>query len=59
MKTLKTCILTIFCIAMALPAVANDGTYYTRGNQLIPLQETDTGDFTQVDWSYVRYKEEE
>ena len=40
MKTLKICILTIFCIAMALPAVANDGTYYTRGNQLIPLQET-------------------
>lgn len=26
---------------MALPSMANDGTYYTRGNQLVPLQETD------------------
>lgn len=59
MKTLKICIISILCLMTALPAVANDGTYYTRGNQLIPLQETDISDFTQVDWSYVRYKEEE
>ena len=41
MKTLRICIISMLCLMMSLPAVANDGTYYTRGNQLIPLQETD------------------
>ena len=40
MKTLKTCILVALCLLMTLPATGNDGTYYTKGNQLVPLQET-------------------
>lgn len=41
MKTLRLCILAMLCMVVSLPAAANDGTYYTRGNQLVPLQETD------------------
>ena len=28
-------------LCAAMPAIANDGTYYTKGNQLVPLMETD------------------
>ena len=41
MKTLRLCILAMLCMAVSLPAAANDGIYYTKGNQLVPLQETD------------------
>lgn len=41
MKALRLFILSVLCLMMALPSMANDGTYYTRGNQLVPLQETD------------------
>lgn len=33
--------MTALCMMLALPVTANDGTYYTRGSQLVPLQETD------------------
>lgn len=33
--------MTALCLMLALPVTANDGTYYTRGSQLVPLQETD------------------
>lgn len=36
MKLITTILLTLFAINMT----ANDGTYYTSGNQLIPLQES-------------------
>lgn len=41
MKTLRLCILAMLCMVVSLPAAANDGIYYTKGNQLVPLQETD------------------
>ena len=41
MKTLRTYLLTLFCVVATMSAAANDGTYYTKGNQLVPLQETD------------------
>lgn len=31
----------VLTIVPSLPLKANDGTYYTKGNQLVPLQETD------------------
>ena len=40
MKALKPCILSALVALLSLPVAANDGTYYTRGNQLVPLQET-------------------
>ena len=40
--TLKTRMLALMLLLLAAAsAVANDGTYYTSGNQLVPLQETD------------------
>ena len=41
MKTLKICLISLLCMLCALVASANDGTYYTRGNHLVPMQETD------------------
>lgn len=41
MKALRTYLLAVFCVVSTLSAAANDGTYYTKGNQLVPLQETD------------------
>ena len=40
-KMLKMCMVAVFCMACLLSVSANDGTYYTKGNQLVPLQETD------------------
>lgn len=41
MKLLRTCIMALLYMVMFVSVAANDGTYYTKGNQLIPLQETD------------------
>ena len=34
-------VLFIFCIILSFNLIANDGSYYTSGNQLIPINETD------------------
>lgn len=34
-------LLGLILVSLGLPAWANDATYYTSGNQLVPLQETD------------------
>lgn len=40
--TLKTRMLALMLLLLAAASAgANDGTYYTSGNQLVPLQETD------------------
>ena len=31
----------VLCVIAMLTAWANDGVYYTRGNQLVPLTETE------------------
>ena len=38
-KEIMLCILMLLCVSFQVQA--NDGTYYTKGNQLVPLQETD------------------
>ena len=43
MKRLKIYVMALLLAMTALPAAANDGTYYTKGNQLVPLQETSIG----------------
>jgi len=35
------CLLALAVLLCGLPARANDGTYYTKGNHLVPLEETD------------------
>jgi len=34
-------ILSLLTLLLSVMAIANDGVYYTSGNQLVPLQETD------------------
>ncbi len=38
--TMKKFLVTLFLLAATLASQANDGVYYTSGNQLIPLTET-------------------
>ena len=41
MRIAKIILLVAAMATASLSALGNDGTYYTRGNQLVPLQETD------------------
>ena len=41
MKGLKVFLAVATLLLCVFSARANDGTYYTSGNQLVPLQETD------------------
>lgn len=41
-KTLMISVIAVQLLLFSAPCImANDGTYYTNGNQLVPLQETD------------------
>lgn len=38
---MKRILFSLFTMIVTIAAIANDGVYFTSGNQLIPLQETD------------------
>jgi hypothetical protein len=40
-QTMRLCLMAFFAFAAAQQTLANDGVFYARGNQLIPVAETD------------------